>query len=251
MLPLDAHAHIQPDIAPRELELLRACVLAATRSLDEYDQVADRDDPAVAWGVGCHPGLAKSIRSFDVDRFRRCLETSAVVAEIGLDGSSRVPIADQISVFGQALAVLAESPRLASVHSFKATAEVVDLIERNPVSGVILHWWLGTEEETARAVAAGAYFSLNASQARRWPLVAQVPYDRILLETDHPFGDRHSKLQRPGNLEDVEGRLATALDTSPQDLRRQTWRNLGALVANAPDAGLLLPREFQVQLLAA
>ncbi len=251
MLPLDAHAHIQPDIAPRELELLRACVLAATRSLDEYDQVASRDDPAVAWGVGCHPGLAKSIRSFDVDRFCRLLETSAVVAEIGLDGSSRVPIAEQITVFEQALTVLAASPRLASVHSFAATAEVVELIERYPAPGIILHWWLGTEEETARAIDAGAYFSLNASQARRWTLVGQVPHDRLLLETDHPFGDRQSKPQRPGNLEDVERRLATVLHTSPQELRQQTWRNLKALVANAPDAGPLLPREFQVQLLAA
>jgi hypothetical protein len=38
--------------------------------------------------------------------------------------------------------------------------------------------------------AAGAYFSINASQARSWESLRLVPPERLLLETDHPFGDR-------------------------------------------------------------
>ena len=59
LTPLDMHAHIKPDIAPSELHHLGACVAAMTRSLTEYAEVEQRDDPSVAWGVGCHPSLAK------------------------------------------------------------------------------------------------------------------------------------------------------------------------------------------------
>lgn len=250
MLPLDTHAHIRPDIVPQELEVLNACVIAACRSLREYEEVAGRKDSSVAWGVGCHPGLARAIRDFEPDRFRGCLATAAVVAEVGLDGSSRVPMEGQVAVFDDVLAVLADSPRLTSVHSYKATGPVVELLERHRPTGVILHWWLGDEEATARALDAGAYFSINGSQARRWPLVASIPPDRILLETDHPFGDRQSKPQRPGNMADVEKRVASLLHSTAEDLRRQGWLNLKNLVGALPEVGSLLPREFQVQMLA-
>lgn len=250
MLPLDTHAHIRPDILPQELEVLDACVIAACRSLGEYEGVAGRNDPSVAWGVGCHPGLARAIREFEPDRFRGCLATAAAVAEVGLDGSSRVPMEDQVAVFDRVLGALADTPRLTSVHSYKATAPVVELLERHRPTGVILHWWLGDEEATDRAIDAGALFSLNGSQARRWPLVTRIPPDRILLETDHPFGDRQSKPQRPGNLADVEKRVASVLQTTGEDLRRQGWLNLHKLVGAMPEVGPLLPRDFQVQMLA-
>lgn len=249
MLALDTHAHIKPDIAPQDLIALGACVFAATRSLAEYDQVSGRTDPNVAWGVGCHPGLVGSIRAFEPDRFRECLGTAAVVAEIGLDGSSRVPMAEQQAVLHSAFGILASEPRIVSVHSYKATSGVVEALERYRPPGVILHWWLGTEEETARAVEAGAYFSLNASQVRRWPLVASLPRERLLPETDHPFGDRQSKPQRPGNLADVETRLGKVLDQSAAATREMVWQNLRALIGSGPAVGALLPKEFKVQLL--
>jgi TatD DNase family protein len=55
LTPLDMHAYIKLDIAPSDLRRLGACVAAMTRSLDEYTEVEQRDDPSVAWGVGCHP----------------------------------------------------------------------------------------------------------------------------------------------------------------------------------------------------
>lgn len=250
MLSLDTHAHIKPDIAPRELDVLAACVFAATRSLAEYDQVSGRTDPNIAWGVGCHPGLVGAIRGFEATRFRSCLETAAVVAEIGLDSTSRVPMADQVAVFESAVGILAEEPRIVSIHSYKATGVVVDVLERHRPPGVILHWWLGNEEETARAVEVGAFFSLNASQLRKWPLVARLPQDRVLLETDHPFGDRQTKPQRPGNLIDAEARLGRSLDLTAAATRRLVWQNLKALISRCPAVGALLPKEFQVQLLA-
>ena len=114
----------------------------------------------------------------------------------------------------------------------------------------ILHWWLGSPEETEATVDAGAYFSVNASQAKSWKSLNLVPLDRLLLETDHPFGDRSEiPPRRPGNLAKSESAVSAALSVSPDALRHQTWRNLKA-IAERLNLVEMFPRDFQVQFLA-
>lgn len=251
LVPLDMHAHIEPDIAPTELDHLGACVVAVTRSLDEYDQVAGRRDHSALWAPGCHPGLARSLRDFSPQHFASVAASAAVVGEVGLDGSARVPLSRQQAVFEDVVRVLVDHPRLASVHSYHATGAVLETLERHNPSGVVLHWWLGDEDETRRAVELGAYFSINASQVSRWPALGAVPADRILTETDHPFGDRRERApRRPGNVAAVERGLSEALGVGGEDVRRLVWRNFRGLVDEL-HLHDLLPHRFQVQMLAA
>lgn len=252
LIPLDMHAHIEPSISPVELDRLGACIVAVTRSIAEYADVAQRRrDRSVVWGVGCHPGLARALRSFSRDSFRAALASAAVIGEVGLDGTGKVPLATQQSVFEDVLGALVETPRIVSVHSYRATTQVLDTIERHRSRGVILHWWLGNEQETSRAISLGAYFSVNASQAVKWPTLRAVPRDRLLTETDHPFGDRRETLPRqPGNIGMVERRLGEIIGLSTEDVRRLAWQNLGRLVDQL-QLHEFLPHDFQVQLLAA
>jgi TatD DNase family protein len=209
LLPLDMHAHIEPGIEPAELDRLGACVVAVTRSLSEYATVGRRADTSVCWGLGCHPGLATAIRSFSQDEFRTGLATAAIVGEVGLDGAAKVPLADQLAVFDEVMSTVTVAPRIVSVHSYKATDAVLDVIDQHRPSGIVLHWWLGDEKATQRAVRLGAHFSVNASQAGKWSALHVVPHERLLTETDHPYGDRRgAKPQRPGNISTVEHRLS-------------------------------------------
>ena len=251
MLPLDLHAHIQPNIAPEQLLALRSCVVGMTRSLDEFDTTVERHDPTVIWAVGCHPGLAKAVRGFSVERFGSAILRTPVVGEVGLDRSSRVAPDLQRSTFVEVLRALRDTPRLISIHSSGATTAMLEVLSKERPRGAILHWWLGDDRETQTAIELGAYFSVNASQARRWPTLGNVPLSRVLLETDHPFGDRSEKPpRRPGNLINAETYAASRLGTTPAELRRQTWLNLKTICL---DLGLveMFPREFQVQLLAS
>lgn len=251
LTPLDMHAHIKPGIPASELHVLGACVAAMTRSLTEYAEVHHRDDPSVVWGVGCHPGLAKAVRGFSEDAFQTAISSVAVVGEVGLDGSARVPLDEQRKVFDSVIGSLVEAPRIVSIHSYRATGEVLDTIEHHRPKGVVLHWWLGSEEQTRRAVDLGAYFSVNASQVGRWTPLKGVPSDRLLTETDHPFGDgREVAPRRPGGINFVERRLGDSLGLRPDAVRRLVWRNLSQLAA---DTGVqdMLPRRFQVQMLSS
>lgn len=250
IFPLDAHAHIEPDIAPAELVALRSCVVAVTRSLDEYERTLHRLDPSVVWGAGCHPGLVREVKGFSASRMKDAIATTPVIGEVGLNRAARTPMEPQLAALHRVLALASETPRVLSLHSYMATDLVVrELSEFRPVAA-ILHWWLGSPEETEVALEAGAYFSVNASQAKKWKSLRLVPLDRLLLETDHPFGDRsESQPRRPGNVSKPETVVSAAFNISPEALRLQTWRNLKA-ISEKLNLVEMFPRDFQVQFLA-
>ncbi len=250
MLPLDSHAHIVPDIAPEQLVELNACVLAMTRSLDEFQAAANRTDPTTAWGVGCHPALAKAQRAFSAELLASLVPKTAIIGEVGLDGSSRVPMEKQREVFGQVLDVMAQAPRLSSVHSYRAASEVLEeLTAHQPLRGVILHWWLGNPVQTTQAVHLGCWFSVNPSSVRH-AVGAHVPPDRILTETDHPYGDRYVPGSRPGLVSAVESSLARHYGGTSESIRIQVWRNLTRLVREVGCLNLL-PSSIRAHLVPA
>lgn len=251
MLPLDSHAHIQPAIDPRDLRDLDACVVALTRTLDEYERVAGRRDHATVWGLGVHPGLPEAYESFQVARFLELLNGAQVVGEIGLDGQSKVPMGTQRRTLDAILAALAERPRLASLHSARATGAVLEAIEAKHSQGLVLHWWRGTQAETRRALDLGCYFSVNTAEVLNPKAIDLLPPDRVLTETDHPFGDhRQSPPRRPGRVGDVEAALAMRWGFDVNGVRRQIWANFCRLATNTATAAGL-PATFQRTMLAA
>ena len=96
----------------------------------------------------------------------------------------------------------------------------------------------------------GCYFSVNISMAKELDLIKYIPIDRVLTETDHPFGDRKAGPgRRPGHVDDVEMALARTYKIEPKELRRQVWRNLADIVAST-GCGSMLPRSIRISLAA-
>jgi TatD DNase family protein len=250
LLSLDLHAHIDPRIPPADLLDLRAVVFAATRSLDEAELVVKRRDDRTVWGVGCHPALAQAHAEFDVSRFARLIDPAAFVSEIGLDGRSRVPLERQRATLRAIFSTLQTTPRIASIHSYAATHEVLEELEARPIKGVVLHWWLGNQEQTQRAVEMGCFFSVNAAMVQKKANVEHIPINRLLMETDHPFGDKRSGADaRPGALGNVEEALSRHFAMDAQSLLLTAWGNLRSLVNDA-DCARLLPGGVRTQLAA-
>jgi TatD DNase family protein len=188
--------------------------------------------------------------SFSQGRFADLLDRTPFAGELGLDGTSRVPAMRQRKTLRTALEVLAEKPRIVSLHSYAATTTVLGELEAIPVRGTILHWWLGEPAQTRRAIDLGCFFSINEAMVRRPKLLAELPLERVLTETDHPFGNRHSPGERrPGNVAAVELALAQRYGLSPAELRQRVWSNLGSLVALA-SCSALVPRKVRAHLAA-
>lgn len=241
--PLDVHAHVSTDIGASDLESLRAVVLIATRSLADFELVSDRRDLVSVWGVGCHPSLVGVQRVFDAALFEGALATTAYIAEVGLDGGSRVSIAKQGETLEAILRIVDRLPRVVSLHSYKATGELLALLtEHGPQPGRILHWWLGDTSETNKALDLGCYFSVNYSMIRSSGMWKSIPLNRLLLETDHPSGDRFSASPRqPGRVQSVEAAIARHHGMSASAVRKQVWANFARIVFDT-GTGPLLPR---------
>jgi TatD DNase family protein len=149
----------------------------------------------------------------------------------------------QVRTLRTAFEVLTEHPRITSLHSYKATEEVIAELEDYNLRGVVLHWWLGSPELTAKAVDLGCFFSVNPSCARHADLLRAIPLDRLLPETDHPFGDRaHRRGRRPGLVSDVEAAIGKHHVMSSDDVHTWMWRNLLAVVQQTAVAPLLPSR---------
>ena len=238
--PIDAHAHVDTAIDPTQLLALRAVILAATRSLDEYESTLGRADPVTVWGVGVHPGVAAAFDSYSIERFHLMIEGSPLVSEVGLDRRSTIPLARQRQVLGEICGLLSEQPRIVSIHSVGATAEVLDILEAVPIRGAILHWWRGTPAETARAVTLGCRFSINVRDCPRPSVLGKVPSDRILTETDHPYGA--GPATPPGDTAAIEEVIAGHDRTTLADVREVIWNNLAAIASETSTFGLFNDR---------
>ena len=234
--PLDAHAHLDPARSADELTGSGA-VLAMTLSLDEAALAVGRREPHIAWGVGCHPRKPRAQESFNPGRFRELAERAALVGEIGLDTGSRVPLEVQLRTFRQALEVVADLPRLVSIHSYRATGLVLEELGRRPVAVPVLHWWTGSAQETREAVALGCYFSIHSAVARHSKFRTAVPPERVLVESDHGYADPPAAI--PCRIEWVEYLVAQQLGLDVQDVRRLAWQNLGTIVRKTGTLGLL------------
>lgn len=140
-------------------------------------------------------------------------------------------MAEQVRVFRAVLKELSRQPRVVSVHSSGAHFQLLRELHRTPVSGVILHWWTGSPELTEEAVRLGCYFSLPPAMMSSLDVIDLIPLERVLPETDHPYGDRRtSAAKQPGEVGEVEHRIAKLRGLEPRDVRIRFWRNLRMLV---------------------
>ncbi|MGZ6268758.1 MAG: TatD family hydrolase, partial [Candidatus Limnocylindrales bacterium] len=245
---LDAHAHLDPSSWSTEPPDTGA-VLAMSLTPEEFALRAGRADPMIAWGVGCHPGQARAQATFDPDRFRELVRRSAVVGEVGLDGTTATSMERQVDTFRTILAGLAVDPRIASIHSRRAESLVLDELECRPIAAPILHWFQGTAAEVRRAVGLGCYFSVHSAVARRSMWRTSVPLDRLLVESDHGYRDPPAAI--PLRVGWVEHLLADARRITPDEARTTCWRNLARIVRETGVEGLLPAGLRHTLLLAA
>ena len=148
----------------------------------------------VRTALGLHPELAVA-RSGELPLLERLLPLTEYVGEIGLDGSRdhRDTLDQQASILKDILRMCARAGgKKVSLHSRGATGRVLDALASEPAAGTfVLHWYLGSPRQIDRATEMAAWFSVGPSMlrsARGQEAVRAMPRDRILPESDGPFG---------------------------------------------------------------
>jgi TatD DNase family protein len=123
--------------------------------------------------------------------------------------------------------------RVLSIHSRGAADEVVDALEAQPGAGLpILHWFSGSARQLARAIDAGCWFSVGPAMVRSAKgraLVARMPVDRLLTETDAPFARSGDRPLFPWEATDCVPVMADVLGIEPDRLFARLKGNLASM----------------------
>lgn len=189
-------------------------------------------------GVGHHPLEAGEP---DVDAMRELAADANAVAigEIGLDfehpgGPARER---QLEILDAMFALAAELDLPVSVHNRGAEREVLEAIVRYPrLRGVMHYFTLGWEWAT-RFLDAGFHLSFagvvtRPSRQDLRDVVRRCPADRLLLETDSPYGNAQKRMgvpNRPAYLLDTAEVIAELRGLSVEALAEQERANAYAV----------------------
>jgi TatD DNase family protein len=238
---IDFHCHLDlyPDPAAvrDECERRGLYILSVTTTPSAWTKTAELAINAkrIRTALGLHPQLAQQ-RMCELPLFDEFLPAARYVGEIGLDGSPefRSQWQSQCKVFEQILTRCSDAGgRIMSIHSRRASREVLDALEVFPHAGTpVLHWFSGSVRDLDRAVTRGCWFSVGpgmlAGQRGR-SLVTRMPRERVLTESDGPFAQVDGKSIMPWGVEDATrdlGRIWNLSEASTEQVIRDNFRKL-------------------------
>lgn len=240
---IDFHCHL--DLYPDPQAVVGECIKA------DLDVLSVTTTPS-AWSgtlalaqgatrihtaLGLHPQLA-ALRKHEIDLFESLLPSTRFVGEIGLDGSPelRASWTDQCELFEHILNTCDRlGGRVMSIHSRRACGPVLDRLARNTRQGTaVLHWFSGSPSDLTRAIACGCWFSvglpmLTGTKGRA--LVARMPRERVLTETDGPFVEQNGRQALPWEVSQASIALAAVWEMPLEDVNEQLAGNLSRLLS--------------------
>lgn len=189
-----------PDVLERARESGVRRMLAICDRLDSFPKIkalaAANDD---MWcSVGVHPHHSKDFTDLSVDDLVRKAAEPEVVAigETGLDFHYNYSEADdQTRSLGVHIEAAQETGLPLILHTREADdlmAETLEAAHADAPFQPLLHCYTGGADLARRALALGAYFSvsgiLSFKSARGVrAVIADIPLERIILETDCPY----------------------------------------------------------------
>ena len=200
----DTHAHLTHPDYGRDSGLVPRAVSAGVSHIitvgfdlrtSETGARLAADNDHVWHAPGIHPHDAKDADSQTFSRLRELasLPRVAAIGETGLDFyRDRSPRETQIDVFRRHLDLAAELGLPVIVHSREANQQVLDVWAESSCRLGVLHCFSGDDEIARRAIALGLYIGITGpvtfrNGERLRSIVAQLPRDRVLLETDCPY----------------------------------------------------------------
>jgi TatD DNase family protein len=195
--------------------------------------------------LGLHPQLAHE-RQSELSLFDDLVMQTRYVGEIGLDGAPefRAHWKDQIDVFEHILKTCSTAGgRIMSIHSRRAATPVLDKLEEYRLAGVpVLHWFSGTRRELERAIRIGCWFSIGPamfSSENGRKLVALMPKERILTESDGPFAQLAGKAIKPWDVANATEALARIWSVPVDGVPDQLEDNLQRITTNQKSSSSL------------
>jgi TatD DNase family protein len=255
---VDSHCHLDfPDFVD-DLDRIVARARAAgvgrlvsiSTRVKKYDSllaIAQRF-PDVFCSVGTHPHHAQEEPDVTTaDLVARAAHPKVVaIGEAGLDYHYDFSPRDaQERGFRTHIAAARETGLPLVIHTREADDDTADILTAETGKGAfpaVLHCFTGGRELAMRAVALGLFVSFTGiitfkNSAALRDIAAELPADRILVETDAPYlapGKYRGKRNEPSYVVETAKTLAQVRGVSPEQIAHETTENFFRLFAKVP-----------------
>jgi TatD DNase family protein len=244
---IDSHCHLDfPDFAAElDAVVARARAAGIERMVTISTRVRRQAD---LLAIGTHPHYAHEeldVTAADLAAHSRAPKVVAL-GEAGLDYHyDNSPREAQERGFRTHIAAARETGLPLVIHSREADDDTARILEEEMGKGgftAVLHCFTGGHDLARRAVALGHFVSFTGiltfknSDALR-AIAAELPADRILVETDAPYlapGKLRGKRNEPAYVIETAKVLAETRGVSLEDIARQTTANFYRLFQKVP-----------------
>ena len=250
----DSHCHLH--ICEEETPVERLLAEARAEGVDSLVTVGIDVDSSrrsvelahihgVHAAVGIHPGSSEGWTDDALESIEDLASDDAVVAigETGLDFyRDYSPRPDQARAFRAHIELARRLDKALIIHTRSSLEAALDILEDvGPPDRLVFHCWSGDKAGLDRVIALGAYVSFagnvsfkSAEDLRS--IVALVPDDRVVVETDSPYLSpvpHRGQPNAPARVVHVGAAIATELGTTAEEVAEQTSGNARRLFAVA------------------
>ena len=244
----DTHCHIndeaykddRAEMMARAFEAGVGCMVCPGTGVDTSASAIElaRVYDEVYAAVGYHPeeAAAATDEGFAQMRSWLCQEPKVVaIGEVGLDYHWPEPSRQiQQNVFIEQVKMAAELDIPLIIHDREAHGDTVDILRKygKGCRGVF-HCYSGSYEMAKELINMGFYLGFGGTTVfpkslKLKDIVARLPEDRILIETDCPFlspPPYRGKRNEPAYVRFVADEIAVLRGTDSAHIRKMTWEN--------------------------
>ena len=187
--------------------------------------------------VGSHPDVADEVNDAVIEEYRRLVRENPkvkAIGEIGLDYHYEdIPRDIQKQAFRAQMALAAELDLPVIVHEREAHEDGMKMVEEFPTVTGVFHCYSGSLEMAKWLINRGWYIGftgvLTFKNARKAvEVAANIPLDRIVLETDCPYmapEPFRGRRNDPGKLCRMAEKLAQIRGLSLEEIHTITVEN--------------------------
>lgn len=242
---VDTHCHLgDPAYEPDRPEVLtrawdagvaHVVVIGESRGAAERAVALAAREPRLSATAGLHPHEASAWTEEYAAWLRTALADPGVVAagEMGLDYHyDHSPRPVQRAAFDAQLELARGAGKPAVIHAREADADVAAALRNHPGTLAILHSFSSGRDLLRAGVGMGHYVSFSGMVTfKSWRLddaLADVPLDRILIETDGPYlapVPHRGRRNEPAFVRFVADRIAAVRGMDPAEVGRVTTEN--------------------------
>lgn len=241
---IDAHAHLQNELFNKDLDKVierakksgvKAVINAAANPYDNEQvlRLAEKYS-MIKPALGFHPKYVNNNSVKKIKDIKKLITSNKnkiiAIGEVGLDYHHTAENKElQIKIFTEFIKIAERINKPVIVHSRKAEADVIKILENSKLKKIVMHCFDGKKSQVKQITNNGWYFSIPANIVRSFQLqdiVKTVNINQLLAETDSPYLSPYKdKRNEPAFVVEAYKKIAELKEMDIKEVENNIYMN--------------------------